>query len=73
MQTVKLRHDKTERLKTCGSTYMKPTLTAYFLNILQGQRSVAQVLTFVLNLEQGEKYSLSRDKQYDFVFFLTAS
>ena len=50
---------------------MKPTLAAYFLNILQGQQSVAQVLTFVLNLEQGEKDSLSRDKQYDFVLFLT--
>ena len=71
MQTVKLKHDKTERLKTCGTTYVKPTLTGYFLNILQGQQSVAQVLTFVLNLEQGEKDSLSRDKQYDFVLFLT--
>ena len=66
---------------------MNPTLPIYFLHILQGRRSNAQVLTFVLNSlrgaefllslvedptiwEQGKKDSLSRDKQYDLVFFL---
>ena len=59
---------------------MNPTLPTYVLYILQGQRSNAQVLIFVLNsLREAEffielyrrPHSLSRDKQYDLVFFLT--
>ena len=66
---------------------MNPTLPTYFLHILQGWWSNAQGLIFVLNsfreveffLEFARrshnlgvrKDSLSRDKQYDLVFFLT--
>ena len=37
------------KVKTYGTTSMNPTLPTYFLHILQGQRSNAQVLIFVLN------------------------
>ena len=58
---------------------MNPTLTTYFLQILKGQQSNAQVLIFVLNSlrdaeffiwEQGKKNRLLHDKKYDLVFFL---
>ena len=37
------------RCETYETTSMNSTLPIYFLHILQGQRSNAQVLTFVLN------------------------
>ena len=58
---------------------MNPTLPTYFLQILRGQQSNAQVLLFVLNSlreaeffiwEQGKKNRVLRDKRYDLVFFL---